>query len=810
MMLMSNPDSNKTSCSGGGPRIWFRTCPVKLSRLNPLRVLTLCFLGVVLLLVPFTLSAQIQFPLDSPVSVCVDPPDQSFMVRSDTEKQNFKDCRRWSDYTPTYRFIEASNFENCNPNIPAVNQFARYLLKVWDRDPGNAPSAQSIYDNPSDYGLTRVGEKEARSRSMAVWRGSATAKGMVAFVQEDRASGEEQRSNLELLRVIYPSFAKCGVLIPENAKKLDAWLAAGSPRFLRPKDPKFFWNHWLQPKKTSGRVDFVTVNQEYRYVVDLSPFQYPRVVNGDEATGFKFPNPSSFDITIRFYPIGGFFNYSDIKVINTRVESSRIGEVLSTSLAGIGSFSDASKKLGLLQTISDGGTLSSDYGVSYDFSVSKPGCFQIVVLAMEQSTRKVVGAWIKSFTAYPEDTDPSSRVELPGCSDKTGSALLYKTVSPRYPGPSEENLKAIVTYLDIGEHTFGFLEDLRYSPATLYVWKLQISRLKEELSLLADKIDDLIEKSTFRLVEASEPLTSFLFSCDRFGRDDEECHGGQALKALEEIAFENTSPKVTIEVFFRDLENNAYFIPFHLVSVRNELLGSKVRITQPLPLPPAPCKPDICVKDWHAGLILKDDDEIITPNWQKDWISRILDKKGDLDLVPLRDQYFGVVRSGESPTPEGLVILAHHKGGTIQETQKTRSLQYIRPDHIQRNFGTPSVAILVTCSVGAPGSAPRENNELINRLNKNNVQAIIASPFKVPATLAQRFMEHLGIKLKENDNKKTVYELFSSVKERMKGVPRSATSPDTDHVKSIVDSFMLLGSGDVDICKFGDKKEVGK
>lgn len=95
--------------------------------------LILSLIGLTFLLIPISLRAQSEFPIDGRMSVCLDPPDPPSMVRSDGEKQNFQDCRRWSDYTETYSFIDQKKFTTapCDPKIPPVNLFAWHLLKIW-------------------------------------------------------------------------------------------------------------------------------------------------------------------------------------------------------------------------------------------------------------------------------------------------------------------------------------------------------------------------------------------------------------------------------------------------------------------------------------------------------------------------------------------------------------------------------------------------------------------------------------------------------------------------------------------------------
>ena len=533
--------------------------------------LILSLIGLTFLLIPISLRAQSEFPIDGRMSVCLDPPDPPSMVRSDGEKQNFQDCRRWSDYTETYSFIDQKKFTTapCDPKIPPVNLFAWHLLKIWGKAPElGAPSTLALYDRPGEYDLTEVRPEESRSGSLVVWKESKTRSGMVAFVLEDRSAGAGDRYRLNLLRVIYPSNYRCGTLISVDAATLKTWTkAADEPKFLRPKYPRLYWNHWIRGNYSEEPLDVVTVGETYQYIVDVSPFQYPKLVK-DPMTVTVAPQRHSINtrVKIRFYPITKFNNPVPFEY-DARVTSRQRN--LTSSQVKPRSYFEASQAYGTLQTVTN-----ESSAAFYDFQVSEPGCHQMIVLVTDESTSKVVGAWVKQFMAYSSDSDASTQVTVPECSEESGGTHLFNATIPTYYTTSNQNLRARITYLDIADRTLGYYQDFRYDgPSTYtYAWLLQ-SGLKKRLSSLTDDVDSRIQSQDFRLETEGESLQKLLFTCQ--GRPDAACPGNLAWLALQEIALQEMSSPATVEVIFRDMKNSSYFIPFHLLSVQGTMLGSK-------------------------------------------------------------------------------------------------------------------------------------------------------------------------------------------------------------------------------------------
>jgi hypothetical protein len=334
-------------------------------------------------------------------------------------------------------------------------------------------------------------------------------------------------------------------------------------------------------------------------------------------------------------------------------------------------------------------------------------------------------------------------------------------------------------------------------------------------------------------VDQSDNLKDILFSCkvedktDRQSltqdqRDEYQCPGEKAYKMLTEIArgARNARPEpkslkteadsgkdVRIQVTYRDTNNSIYYIPIHLLRVekgKDDLLADAVRIEQPLPIMFRTSTEERCVSQWVAGLVLKEPyyDE---KGWRNNWLHKFGEMKNYsfwpiVNMQDLRNTYFlnrpGIPKNIRSGMPEGLVLLSHYGEGYITDQENFYSSNRVGPDDVQRVFGGFSLAVIAACSVGGLGGPDRENTLFIHKLNENNVRAAIISPFKIPPPAATRFLDALRTIMSNLTTSRSLYDVFMDTRAEY----RKANTAE-GHLIPWVNLFMLIGDGDVKICK---------
>ena len=230
-------------------------------------LLLLLFLG------PTNALATSEFIIPTKASVCLEPVEPSsspIIARSLDQQKQLKDrCNRWSLFSGQTATFDALRFKSCPSRKQAVHRFTKSLFASFGQTVTTITSA-SLYDNPARSALTPVGDEESRSGSLIVWHSR-----MIALVIEDNASSSAERSDLGKIRIIYPSWDRCGELIETDAKSLSGDLKATlEPKFLRFKYPNFYWNSWFEDKDDRSDVKQIVATKQYRYVIDLSAFDY--------------------------------------------------------------------------------------------------------------------------------------------------------------------------------------------------------------------------------------------------------------------------------------------------------------------------------------------------------------------------------------------------------------------------------------------------------------------------------------------------------------------------------------------------------
>ena len=334
----------------------------------------------------------------------------------------------------------------------------------------------------------------------------------------------------------------------------------------------------------------------------------------------------------------------------------------------------------------------------------------------------------------------------------------------------------------------------------MLTWVLRVRQLKLRMNDFGKQVDGKIDRENYRLDEDIKKLSGLLFNCEN--PNDPNCPAARALEVLRQIAGLPQHRNGIIETTFRDSTNNVYFLPFHLITTNNGLLGDTLKVYQPLPLPAVKGKAVVeCQRGWFGGLIVADKHSLDL-EWRQRWIKE-MQGTGYFTLSQFRDNYLMVNVTKSKLTSEALVILAHHGDGGLSDKEMPDDyLARITHDEIQRKFGGSSFAVMSVCSAGALGNAQKTNSELLLKLNANNIGAFIISPFKVPVPLAKRFMEHFRETTMQSKKQMTLAELFHATKLKMK---ESQVAEDTPRLKSIVDVFFLIGDGSIKVCPLENK-----
>lgn len=747
--------------------------------------------------------AQRTFKIGESVSVCIDPPQSTLVVQDDTQKKG-ANCTRWSQYPSFAAVLGVDSLKNCSPAIPAVNEFAATVVNAWTGTSMTSISTVRLFDDARSLGLREVRPGESRTKALIVWKG-----GVVGQVWQDDDPGAKA-VNLAKVTIVYPSGKRCGELHELNGLTLAGNKASPNDFKLLKKfePPQYYWNHWIEGGDVDIQTDPVTTEEYFRYRIDFSPLDFHQSIMDRNAprqtvaaADLEDALPKLGRLKFLVLPTGTarLLSGGDAIEVTAQISDRKLRQSLSAQAAATyANPAEVAAAHGALLALDANGAQSL---LQVGFFALGPGCgsLKVVVWREDEGLARVVGYWERSFRAIkPASGGRRVIVGNDDCGESVDVARKLDPTAIPALSPGQGPAPDIrLTFLDVRVATMGFLEDLTPGGQT-YRWVLE-RKLGEHLPKVVGDVDGRIRATDFNIDFVSQPLADMLFSCKRLTG----CEGTRALARLRELA-ENRTTGTRAEAVFRDSSGGVFYVPIHLLPWKeNRLLGERIRPVLALPIAakaPSPKTPPLCVGTWQAGLIATDL-STVDEGYRKDWLSPLLKSnklKGAsyFDRDRLKDDYF----RNPATSAEGLVLLAHHRGGEIADAENAPQTSWVVPDQMHRIFVPGSFGVFAACSVGALGqdTVPKQPNSalLLHLLNRNNMQAAIVSPFKVPEQLARSFLDAFRETVVNLTADTPLYAVFQSAKE-------SITNSKTlrANIKSAANIFMLLGDGNISVCK---------
>jgi hypothetical protein len=799
-----------------------------------------------------------QFVVTHSASVCIDPPEPAIVVSAEKDKSRYPGCIKWSAFNVDREVFESYQFMKTEKNkIAPLNQFAKAVISSWTgKEPSSIPTSQQLFNNPNKFGLIEVKSddpKQSRNQTLIIW--NSVAGGMIAYVIEELPNAEIKKgmSDLSRYKLVYPSDALEGELTLTDAatiakSKEVAWILketdadkvnklrydAWNPKFLRRQNVRLYWNKWIQGTGSeSNQPSQIYAGLTYTYNIDLSALDFQTFIKNPNPNRTTFTDqeadilvPQIGDLNVTVFPIGSF-SQRDARTAKARIDRDRLKRTLTTKtkeLTSADSLNRASISHGALFCEENCEDRSSNTRMHFKFIPKESGCYYLAVVIWNSDKTKIVASWVEPLNVLPMPDNPSSDGTLISgqkssnyeCDSPVQIAQRFDIGAfPRF-GPESDSigLSARLTFIDFESYTdgftMGFFENLREDGEGNQAWVLETDKgLRKDLTgikkLVDERMDPLVNNSTFDLMQISERLKQKLFRCR--DQSDEECPGWRALNTLMEVSRNTTDKKLRINATFRDTRGSLYYLPIHLLFIDSDEKGhlsNAIRIDQALPMPLGKVPQQRpCVNKWLAGLVVQDKMDIYDKDdWRKKWPDGLTNCNNIIRLTELRD-YFRMqgpykTETFRMPGPsEGLFLLAHHGASKIAEAEDQPEIDQIGPENIKRIFGQGSFTILAACSVGAMSEDQLDNSLFLHTLNERHVEAAIVSPFKVPALVAKRFLNALKKTLITLNMNTTLYDFF----EKSKREYQNPAGDGKDYLIPWVNLFMLVGDGDLMICK---------
>lgn len=306
---------------------------------------------------------------------------------------------------------------------------------------------------------------------------------------------------------------------------------------------------------------------------------------------------------------------------------------------------------------------------------------------------------------------------------------------------------------------------------SIYAWETesQLSRYIESGNQLIVKIRKARDRATSRHLyayqEAADELRKKIFSGIL---PNDKKQASEAEKAFQDLVRRKDRPALVF-VRMRNEKGMPVYLPLGILAAHSEkpILVKRIILVQPLPREryPGGGHP---VESWTYNI----PSELKEVRPQHNDVLRQLKTTSPRlyrDIPNVKSFLEDGTPSTPDTRPEGLLFLAHHAEGNLWFSDQGNRI--VKED-IQHPFPVGSVAILAACSVAA---AEGNNQAILEKLNKNGIDAMIISPFPIHADygtmLAIHFVQTLD-DARAGAKRLSMAELF-----------RAAAAKTTDHFK---------------------------
>jgi len=278
---------------------------------------------------------------------------------------------------------------------------------------------------------------------------------------------------------------------------------------------------------------------------------------------------------------------------------------------------------------------------------------------------------------------------------------------------------------------------------TVYGWQTASSVVEflktdrfQNMILKARK--DAANKMPGSYLPAAKELAKILFSAKPGSSSEDEAKNAWA--ALRAIVRDSSAPPVIVVRVASDVQggqNPSIYVPLGILGAKgtDPVLEKPIIVVQPMAIERFPSR-DKCIGDWMFAVPdgLQDVPDTVMPpgffptKFPGTRISQIEQFRQYLAATTAAvAPAFPVAAPAAGPAAVGLVVLAHQDEGAMWFGE---SNDHIIPQDIEKKFPSGSVGIFAACSAA---SAKGQNTALLQRLNEQGVDTLIASPFTIDA-----------------------------------------------------------------------------
>ncbi len=341
---------------------------------------------------------------------------------------------------------------------------------------------------------------------------------------------------------------------------------------------------------------------------------------------------------------------------------------------------------------------------------------------------------------------------------------------------------------------------------TVYGWQTASSvvdflKTNSFQNLILKARKDSADRKPGSYIPAAKELSKVLFSTKPGNATEDDAKNARA--AFRAVVHEsNGSPVVVVRVASDATggQNRSIYVPLGILGAKgpDPVLEKPIIVVQPMAVERYPSR-DKCIGDWMFAVpdgLENVPGAVMPPGFFPAKVpgTRISEIEKLRQYLAATTGSVTSLLTPASASAVGFVVLAHQDEGAMWFAEST---DHIIPQDIEKKFPSGSVGIFAACSAA---SAKGRNTALLQRLNEQGVDTLIASPFTIDAgygvVFASTFAEIMG-EITSDRPPPTILELFD------KTVARTAQKfkdrADADYSELGLE-YVLIGNPAIKLC----------
>lgn len=583
---------------------------------------------------------------------------------------------------------------------------------------------------------------------------------------------------------------------------------AGSPT-PEPVNTSAYWNGWFVDGGGPA-ANILIANNTYTYTLDVAAFNYALLRRASQSSGAQvdpgfaamIAESKTRDVVLTIKPLvpegSGLRLGDDRHSYTLKIDLDKIRHPNADAAK---KYADGSMSITELSQQASAGS------IQIGLTAESEGCATIAfaifrgLQPLDHLVQRVSIGDTNTSAPVCDSADPAQADAL------SGGLNSLREVSLGVEGSGADATAAAALHIfDFEAYSMAVFVDGRPGKTLVYGWQTASSvvdflRTDRFQNMILKARKDSADKKPGSYLPAAKELAKILFST-RSGNSTED-DAKNAWAAFRAIVRESTGSPVVVVRVASDVtsgQNRSIYVPLGILGAKgpDPVLDKPIIVVQPMAIERYPSR-DKCIGDWMFAVpdgLENVPGAVMPPGFFPAKVpgTRIS------EIDKLR-QYLGATTGSVAPllslasaSAVGFVVLAHQDEGAMWFAEST---DHIIPQDIEKKFPSGSVGIFAACSAA---SAKGRNAELLQRLNEQGFDTLIASPFTIDAGYGVVFASTFAEIMAEVASEKpapTILDLFDKTVART--AQKFKDKADADYSELGLE-YVLLGNPAIKLC----------